>query len=65
MNGRVALLFAALVAVTVAALALGPVSIDPGELWRVLAGGADPVARAIVLDVRAPRVALAVLVGAA
>lgn len=65
MNLRVALLLASLVAVSIAGLVLGPVSLDPSELWRVLAGGADPVARAIVLDVRAPRVALALLVGAA
>jgi iron complex transport system permease protein len=62
---RLTLLIAVLIAVAIAALALGPVALHPGELWRVLAGGADPVARAIVLDVRAPRVALALLVGAA
>lgn len=65
MNFRLALLITALVAVSIAALALGPVALDPGELWRVLTGRAAPVARAIVLDVRAPRVALALLVGAA
>jgi iron complex transport system permease protein len=64
-NRQVGLLIAALVLVTIAALAFGPVSLDPKELWRVLAGGADPVARTIVMDVRAPRVVLAVLVGAA
>lgn len=65
MTVRVTLLVLALVVVSLAALALGPVSVDPGELWRVVTGGADPVSRAIVLDVRAPRVALALLVGAA
>jgi iron complex transport system permease protein len=64
-NVRVALLIAALVAISLAAVAFGPVSLAPVELWRVLAGGADPVSRAIVLDVRAPRVVLALLVGAA
>jgi iron complex transport system permease protein len=64
-NRRVVLLALMLVVATVAALALGPVPIDPGELWRVITGGADPVSRAIVVDVRAPRVALAILVGAA
>jgi iron complex transport system permease protein len=64
-NLRVVLLVVALVVVSFAALALGPVSLGAQELWRVVAGGADPVARAIVLDVRAPRVALALLVGAA
>ncbi len=57
-------LVAVLGAAALVALAVGPVAIAPAELWRVLAGGADPVTRAIVLDVRAPRVALAVLVGA-
>jgi len=61
----VALLFALLVVVSLAALALGPVSLGAQELWRVVTGGGDPVSRAIVLDVRAPRVALALLVGAA
>lgn len=65
MNRRVALLAVSLTVAVVAALALGPVRIDPGELWRVVTGGADPVSRAIVIDVRAPRVALALLVGAA
>ena len=58
MNLRITLLVLALVVVSFAALALGPVPVDAGELWRVVTGGADPVARAIVLDVRAPRVAL-------
>ena len=65
MSGRIALLLLALVLVSLAALALGPVSLAPHQLWGVLAGHAEPVARAIVLDVRAPRVALALLVGAA
>ena len=65
MNQRVTLLLIVLALLTVAALALGPVSIGAGELWRVLTGGADPVSRAIVVDIRAPRVALALLVGAA
>ena len=58
-------LVVALVIVSLAALALGPVSIDVQQLWHIVTGGADPVARAIVLDVRAPRVALALLVGSA
>jgi iron complex transport system permease protein len=58
------LLVAALVGVSLAALALGPVSLGAQELWRVVTGGGEPVSRAIVLDVRAPRVALGLLVGA-
>ena len=64
MNVRVALLIGVLVAVSLAALALGPVSLGTQELWRVVSGGGDAISRAIVLDVRAPRVALALLVGA-
>lgn len=59
------LLVATLVLASLAALALGPVSIDPRELLRVLGGHGDPVAETILFQVRAPRVALAVLVGAA
>jgi iron complex transport system permease protein len=61
---RVVLLLIVLAVLTVAALALGPVSIAPGEIWRVLSGGGELVHRSIILDIRAPRVTLAVLVGA-
>jgi iron complex transport system permease protein len=47
------------------ALAFGAVSVPLGEAWRALAGGGDPMVRAIVHDVRLPRVMLALLVGAA
>jgi iron complex transport system permease protein len=50
---------------SLAALGLGAVPIAPSQLWGVLTGTAEPMTRAIVLDVRAPRVVLAVLVGAA
>jgi iron complex transport system permease protein len=62
---RVVLLLVLLVTLVVAALALGPVSLGIEGVWGALTGAGDPVARAIVLDVRAPRVALALLVGAA
>jgi iron complex transport system permease protein len=61
---RVVILLIVLAVLTVAALALGPVSIAPGEIWRVLSGGGELVHRSIILDIRAPRVTLAVLVGA-
>ena len=64
MTLRVVLLLIVLAVLTVAALALGPVSIAPGEIWRVMSGGGELVHRSIVLDIRAPRVALAVMVGA-
>ena len=65
MNARVGALIVVLVAVSLAALGLGAVSIAPSQLWGIATGAADPVVRAIVVDVRAPRVALAILVGAA
>lgn len=58
-------LIAGLFLAVVVALAFGPVALSPAELGRVLTGGGDAVSRSIVLDVRAPRVALGLLVGAA
>jgi iron complex transport system permease protein len=63
-NRRLGLLLAGVLLCAVAGLAIGPVWIAPAEVWRVLTGAGDPVARAIVLDVRAPRVVLGLLVGA-
>ena len=65
MNPRIAALLAILIALAIMALALGAVSLTPSQLWSVMTGAADPVVRAIVLEVRAPRVVLALLVGAA
>lgn len=65
MNHRVGALSAFVVLAAIAGLAIGPVWIAPDEVWRALTGGGDAVVRTIVLDVRAPRVALALLVGAA
>ncbi len=48
-----------------AALAFGAVSVPLGDAWRAIIGGGDPMVRAIVHDVRLPRVVLALLVGAA
>jgi iron complex transport system permease protein len=61
---RVLLLIAGIVACALAGLALGPVAVGPGELWRVVTGAGDPMVRSIILDVRAPRVVLGLLVGA-
>ena len=47
------------------ALALGAVTVPLGDAWRALGGGGDPMVRAIVHDLRLPRVMLALLVGAA
>ena len=55
-------------AVVVAALlglGIGPVRLTPVEVWNALAGRGDITAVAIMRDIRAPRVVLAALVGAA
>lgn len=41
----------------------GSVSLSTGEVLAVLAGGGEPIARDIVLDLRLPRVLLGILVG--
>ncbi|HET9070043.1 MAG TPA: iron ABC transporter permease [Amaricoccus sp.] len=48
----------------VAGIALGPVSLGPGEVLSALSGKADPRAQAIVAEIRAPRIALGAAVGA-
>lgn len=61
---RLALLSLILALSVLIALALGPVRLGPERVLRALAGGADLEARSIVLGIRAPRAALAALVGA-
>ena len=46
-------------------LGIGPVGLTPIEVWNALAGRGNETAVAIMRDIRAPRVALAALVGAA
>jgi iron complex transport system permease protein len=43
---------------------LGAVSLSPARIAAVLTGGGDDVARAIILDLRLPRMALGLIVGA-
>ena len=57
------LALALLLAVTFG-LAIGSVPLLPAEVWRALAGVGDPGAVAIVNDLRLPRVALGIVVGA-
>jgi iron complex transport system permease protein len=59
-----ALLGLALAAALALGVAVGPSGLALGEVWRALCGGADAVARDIVLRVRLPRVLLAAGVGA-
>jgi len=47
----------------VLALGLGPAWLSPAEVVEVLLGGGDEPSRAIVLDIRLPRIVLAALVG--
>lgn len=58
-------LVAAVIAAALLGLAIGPVRLTPGEVWAALAGRGDITAVAIMRDLRAPRVVLAALVGAA
>lgn len=58
-------LLGAVLVAALAGLAIGPVRLTPLEIWDALAGRGTVTAVAIVRDIRAPRVALAALVGAA
>lgn len=59
------LLLATLPVSVVLALAVGAVNVPLGDVWGALVGSGDPVLRAIVRDIRLPRVVLALLIGAA
>ena len=58
-------LIAGVAVAALAGLGIGPVRLTPGEVWRALMGEGDVTAVAIMRNIRAPRVALAALVGAA
>ncbi|MEL6335920.1 MAG: iron ABC transporter permease [Pseudomonadota bacterium] len=53
------------VALAIAGLALGPVPLAPGDVIAALLGQAGPVEQAIVWEIRLPRIALGIAVGAA
>jgi iron complex transport system permease protein len=55
----------AVVIVAVVSLSMGDYPIAPAELWRTLWGGGTRVESYVVFQVRAPRLAMALLVGAA
>ena len=59
------LLVAAVAIAVLVGLGVGPVPLTPGEALAALRGIGDVTAVAIMRDIRAPRVALAALVGAA
>lgn len=62
---RFLLLGSLLAAALLVGVAVGPADLGIDRVHRVLAGGGDPTARSIVLQIRLPRVVLAALVGAA
>ncbi|MGI9627210.1 MAG: FecCD family ABC transporter permease [Longimicrobiales bacterium] len=60
-----ALLAAGLAGALLLGLALGPVAVEPGQILDVLLGRGEDRVRRLILDIRLPRVALAVVVGGA
>jgi len=54
----------ALVALSLVAVSVGTMLVEPGDVLRALRGSGDPTTVAIIRDLRAPRVLLAALVGA-
>lgn len=62
---RLLLLGLVTAAALVAAVAVGPVSLPPGQVLDAVLGRADATASTIVRGIRVPRAALAALVGAA
>lgn len=67
MRWRTVVVACALVAlvVAVAALSLGDYPLSPVQLWRTLWGGGERVEQYVLFQVRAPRLAMALLAGAA
>jgi iron complex transport system permease protein len=55
----------AVAAVAVISFSIGDYPLAPADLWRTLSGGGSRVESYVVFQVRAPRLAMAVLVGAA
>jgi iron complex transport system permease protein len=60
-----AALAAALLAVAAATMTLGAFDVSPADVVRVLLGGGEGIERFVVMDLRLPRLALGLLVGAA
>jgi iron complex transport system permease protein len=54
----------ALLGLAIAGVAVGTIPLSPGAVWNALLGHGDGTTIAVVRDLRAPRVALAALVGA-
>ena len=60
-----AALYLTLPVAALTALAIGPLALSPGQLVDLLLGRGDMLSATTVIDIRAPRVLLALLVGAA
>ena len=58
------LLFALTLLAALGSLTLGAVALSPARILAVLTGGGDEVARAILVDLRMPRMLLGLIVGA-
>ncbi|WP_449471119.1 FecCD family ABC transporter permease [Sphingobium chungangianum] len=58
------LLFALTLLAALGSLTLGAVALSPARILAVLTGGGDEVARAILVDLRVPRMLLGLIVGA-
>lgn len=57
-------LVALLLLAAIGSVALGAVALSPARIFAVLSGGGDDVARAILVDLRLPRMMLGLIVGA-
>ena len=62
-GARIAVLALAVLAATAIGVSFGASGLGPVDLWRALGADADPAARTVLLRLRLPRAALAVLVG--
>ena len=62
---RIALLALAVLVAAAISVSFGASGLGPLDLWRTLAGDADPAVRTILLQLRLPRAVLAALVGGA
>ncbi len=51
--------------VALAAVCLGPVPFSPGRVLSILTGGGEPWERAVILELRLPRIVVAAIVGSA
>ena len=64
MTPRLLLLAGLLVGAMILSVLVGAAGLSPADVLAALTGGGDPASRAIVLDLRLPRAAMAALIGA-